>query len=254
MEPTQAHVLTGRQRLLTALAHQEPDRIPLDLGSTQVTGIHMVAYKKLRTALGLPTVDSQVYDTIQGLVVPDPDLLERLGVDVRGMNPRNSHNWQVLETEVQDENSGELYWSYHDEWGIAHRKPRPDGLYYSLYQAPLDKPELTAEEIRKYPWPNLADPMRIAGLREKAEDFHAAGYAVVLKDPFAGIFEMAQRIVGMENLLVMMGLDKPLAAALFAKLVELKLSFWEMAGPQLADVVDVISRAEHEAQEESRRR
>src|SRR3972149_1768553 len=102
MELTQAHVLTGRQRLLTALAHQEPDRIPLDLGSTQVTGIHMVAYKKLRTALGLPTVDSQVYDTIQGLAVPDPAVLERLVVGARRIVPRKILNCQVLETEVQD--------------------------------------------------------------------------------------------------------------------------------------------------------
>ncbi len=138
MELKQTSILTGRQRLLTALAHQEPDRIPLDLGSTQVTGIHVVAYKKLRTALGLPFVEPQLFDTIQGLAIPDSDLLERLGVDVRGINPRNSHNWQVIETEVQDMKSGELYWNYHDEWGITHRRPRPDGLYYSLYQAPLE--------------------------------------------------------------------------------------------------------------------
>lgn len=236
--------VTGRERLLTALAHQEPDRIPLDLGSTQVTGIHIVAYKKLRNALGLPSADSHLFDAIQGLANPYPDLLERLGVDVRGINPRNSHNWQIHETEVQDAKSGEKYWSYHDEWGITHRKPRPDGLYYSLYQAPLDKPELTAEDIRKYPWPNLADPARIAGLREKAEAYRAAGYAVVLKDPFAGIFEMAQRIVGMETLLMMMASEPELAGVLFDQLTELKLAFWEMAVPPLADVVDVISHAD----------
>ena len=229
MEPTQTSILTGRERLLTALAHQEPDRIPLDLGSTQVTGIHVVAYKKLRTALGLPFVEPQLFDTIQGLAIPDSDLLERLGVDVRGINPRNSHNWQVIETEVQDVKSGELYWNYHDEWGITHRRPRPDGLYYSLYQAPLDKPELTVEDIRKHPWPIMANPMRIAGLREKALAYRAAGYAVVLKDPFAGIFEMAQRIVGMENLLMMMASEPQLAGALFDQLTELKLAFWEMA-------------------------
>jgi uroporphyrinogen decarboxylase len=67
---------------------------------------------------------------------------------------------------------------------------------------------------------------------------------VVLKDPFAGLFEMAQRIVGMENLLVTMATNKNLAIALFDKLAELKLAFWEMALPQLADVVDVISQAD----------
>jgi len=229
---------TSRERLLTAMAHQEPDRVPLDLGSTQVTGIHVIAYQRLRQVLGLPPVEPQICDVIQGLALPDADVIERLGVDVRGLFPLNSHNWQVVEQE-----DGE-YWSYHDEWGITHRKPRPDGLYYSMWKVPLDQPELTVRDIERHPWPRLDDPQRIAGLRGQAESYHAAGYAVVLKDPFAGLFEMAQRIVGMENLLVMMGLNKALAAALFDKLVELKLSFWEMALPQLADVVDVISQAD----------
>ncbi|OGN82380.1 MAG: hypothetical protein A2X24_12115 [Chloroflexi bacterium GWB2_54_36] len=81
-------------------------------------------------------------------------------------------------------------------------------------------------------------------MREKAEAYRAAGYAVVLKDPFAGIFEMAQRIVGMENLLMMMASDAALAGVLFDKLTELKLEFWDMALPRLGDVVDVISHAD----------
>jgi uroporphyrinogen decarboxylase len=228
----------SRERLLKTLAHQEPDRVPLDLGSTQVTGIHVIAYHRLRQALGLPPAEPQICDHIQGLALPDQDVIQRLGVDARGLFPLNSHNWKILEQE-----DGE-YWSYFDEWGITHRKPRQDGLYYSVWKVPLGRPELTVQDIARHPWPRLDDPQRIAGLRQVAEAYRAAGYAVVLKDPFAGIFEMAQRIVGMETLLVMMGLNKALAAALFDKLAELKLSFWEMALPELADVIDVISQAD----------
>jgi uroporphyrinogen decarboxylase len=55
---------------------------------------------------------------------------------------------------------------------------------------------------------------------------------------------MSQRIVGMENLLIMMAIDPKLAAVLFEKMLDLKLSFWEMALPQLADVVDVVTQAD----------
>jgi len=165
-------------------------------------------------------------------------------VDVRGLFPLNSHNWNVVETEITDEQSGEKYWSYHDEWGITHYKPRPDGLYYTVRFSPLDQPELTVQDIERHPWPRMDDPRRIEGLRDQAECYRAAGFAVMLKDPFAGIFEMAQRIVGMENLLVLMASDSAVAGALFNKLAELKVSFWEMALPQLADVVDVISHAD----------
>jgi len=233
--------MNSRQRLITALEHREPDRIPLDLGSTQVTGIHVIAYQRLRQALGLPPVQPQLADVIQGLALPDADLIERLGVDVRGLFPRNSHNWNVIEQEQGD------YWIYEDEWGITHRKPRPDGLYYSLWKAPLDRPELTAADIRGHHWPSMDDQsvaLRIAGLRQQAEESRQAGYAVMLKDSFAGLFEMAQRIVGMERLLVMMAEEPLLAGVLFDRLVELKLSFWERVLPQLADVVDIISQAD----------
>jgi len=221
--------------LLTTLNHREPDRVPFDLGSTQVTGIHVVAYRDLCQALDLPPVEVQLCDHIQQLALPDDDVIERLGVDVRGLFPLNSHNWNVHE-----EDAGE-YWLYHDEWGITHRRAKPDGLYYSIVQVPLGGPELSAQDIENHAWPDVADLRRIAGLRELAERYRRDGYAVVLKSPFAGIFEMAQRIVGMENCLMMMAADKKLAGVLFDKLLELRLAFWDLALPQLADVVDVVA-------------
>jgi uroporphyrinogen decarboxylase len=230
--------MDSRQRVLMALNHQEPDRVPFDLGSVQVTGIHVVAYHRLREVLGLPPVTAELCDTIQQLATPGDDLIVRLGVDVRGLFPLNSHNWNVHEEEAGD------YWQYHDEWGITHRRPRPDGLYYSIVQTPLNKPDLSPADIQNHRWPNLADPQRIAGLREQANHYRAAGYAVVLKDPFAGIFEMAQRIIGMQELLVLMATDGELAGVLFEKLLELKLAFWEMALPALGDLVDVVTYAD----------
>lgn len=228
--------MNSRERLLKSLDHQEPDRVPFDLGSTQVTGIHVVAYRNLRQALGLPPVEVELCDHIQQLALPADDVVERLGVDVRGLFPLNSHNWNVRQEEAG------AYWVYHDEWGITHRRPRPDGLYYTIVQVPLGGPGLSVQDIERHRWPDMADPRRIAELREQAERYRTAGYAVVLKDPFAGIFEMAQRIVGMEDCLIMMVSERKLAGALFDKLLELKLSFWEMALPQLADVVDVVAQ------------
>ncbi len=230
--------MNSRERVLAALDHQESDHIPLDLGATQVTGIHVRAYHKLRQALDFPPAAPQMSDEIQGLALPDEDVLNYLGVDVRGLFPLNSHNWRV-----EPQENGQR-WLYHDEWGITHAKPRPDGLYYSLIHAPLDKPDLTVQDIDKHDWPDMGDPIRITGLLEQARAYRAAGYAVLLKDPFAGIFEMAQRIVGMENLLTTMALDDALAGALFDRLVSLKLDFWEMALPRLGPLVDVISMAD----------
>ncbi|MCL4396158.1 MAG: hypothetical protein M1482_15380 [Chloroflexi bacterium] len=229
--------MNSRERVLAALDHREPDRIPYDLGSTQVTGIHVVAYRNLRAYLGLPPVDPQLSDVIQQLAVPDEDVVERLGIDVRGLFPLNSHNWCVVNRDVGD------YWAYTDEWGIRHHRPKADGLYYSVVSSPLSGP-ITLENLRTYRWPNTGDPGRIAGLREQALAYRARGQAVVLKGVLAGIFEMAQRVRGMSELLMDMVADEDLASGFLDKMLELKLAFWEMALPRLADVVDVVSEAD----------
>jgi uroporphyrinogen decarboxylase len=228
---------SSREWLLTALNHQEPDRIPFDLGSTQVTGIHVAAYHNLRAFLGLPPVEPQPCDVIQQLALPDDDVVEHLGIDVRGLFPLNSHNWNIVNADVGDA------WEYTDEWGITHRRIKPDGLYYSAVRHPLAG-EISLDDIRAHTWPDTGDPQRIAGLREQALTYRAQGKAVMLKGVLAGILEMAQRIRGMEALLMDMASDERLACALFDKMLELKLAFWEMALPRLADVVDVVSEAD----------
>lgn len=230
--------ITSRDRILTALNHQEPDRIPFDMGSAQVTGISLIAYRNLRQHLGLPEVEPTVCDAIQQLALPDDDIVERLRIDVRGLFPLNSHNWGINHVDAGE------YWAYTDEWGITHHFPKEDGLYYTIVKSPLDSPTTSPEEIASHSWPNTADPQRIDGLREIAQRYRAQGKAVMVKGVLAGIFEMAQRIRGMENCLVDLLTDEASTCALFDKLLALKLDFWEMALPKLADVVDVVSEAD----------
>ncbi len=226
--------MNSRERLLTALDHREPDRIPYDLGSTQVTGIHVIAHRRLREYLGLPEIVPTLCDSIQQLAMPEEDLIERLGVDIRGLYPRGSHNWNIRDEDAGDD------WEYRDEWGIVHRRPKSDGLYYTVVRSPLSDSSLTEEEVRAYPFPDTGDPARIAGLRTLAESYRAQGQAVMLKALTTGIFEMAQRIRGMDSLLMDLVSNEPLAGALLDRLLELKLAFWETALPALGDVLDVV--------------
>jgi uroporphyrinogen decarboxylase len=230
--------MNSRERILTTLDHREPDRIPFDLGSCQVTGIHVVAYQNLRQALGLPEVKIKMCDAVQQLASIDDDFGQRLDIDTRGLYPLNSHNWQVVE-----EDAGE-YWAYHDEWGITHHRPKESGLYFSVVKVPLPRTDLTVADISNYSWPDVGNPQRMAGMRKLAEHHRAAGYAVVLKDAFAGIFEFAQRIVGMENLLMMMITNEKACCALFDKLLELKLDYWQTALDELGDLVDIVTYAD----------
>ena len=230
--------MTSRERVLSALNHSEPDRVPFDLGSTQVSGIHRVAYQRVRELAGLPPIEPGICDHIQGLALPDQDFMERFRVDTRGIFVLNSHNHNV----VQEDEGG--HYTYHDEWGITHHRPKPDGLYFSVMQSPLPQRGLTPADMENHSWPRVGDPMRVAGLRALAQSYREAGYAVVVKDGFAGIFEFAQRIVGMENLLMMMAMRDPAADALFEKLLELKLAYWQTVLEELGDLVDVVTYAD----------
>ena len=76
--------MNSRERVMSALNHQEPDRVPLDLGGSQVTGMHVTSVYKLRQALGLdaPGTPVKVIEPYQLLGEIKPDLMEALGVDV----------------------------------------------------------------------------------------------------------------------------------------------------------------------------
>ena len=100
--------MTSRERVHAALNHQEPDRIPLDLGGTAVTGMQVSSVYQLRQALGLdaPGTPVKVVEPYQMLGEIAPDLQEWLGVDVVGIGgPRNMFGFR---------NEGWKEWSLFD--------------------------------------------------------------------------------------------------------------------------------------------
>ena len=87
--------LTSRERVLAAMNHVQPDRVPVDLGGHRSSGIMAIAYRKLRRHLGLSEQPPRVYDMIQQLAVIDEEVLARFGVDVlelgRGFCPDDTY-------------------------------------------------------------------------------------------------------------------------------------------------------------------
>jgi len=73
--------MTGRERILRALAFEPVDRVPKDLGGMRSTGVSAFAYPRLVEALGLPPRRPRIHDTGQMLALPDPDVLDALDCD-----------------------------------------------------------------------------------------------------------------------------------------------------------------------------
>jgi len=245
--------MTGRERVLTTLGHTEPDRVPYDLGSTQVTGIAIRAWRALRRHLGLPDRRPDISDIIQQLACPEEDLLDRLDVDTRGLFPLTYANiplpvggetWRERHAEVD----GGL--RYVDEYGLTHFFPT-GGLYYSLIDSPLPGMDVTVAQVEALPLPDGGEAWRFEGVRERARAFRDAGKAVVLKGPCAGLVEMGERIRGMENFLVDLLVNPPAAEALMERIAAVKVSYWTRAAEVLGDLVDVAMEADDYGTQES---
>ena len=92
--------MTPRERILTAITHREPDRIPIDLGATPSSGISVVAYQNLIKYFGKSHLKTHVYDVIQEVAQPEMELLDYFGVDVldigRHFNTSKDY-WHELE-------------------------------------------------------------------------------------------------------------------------------------------------------------
>lgn len=77
-------MVSSRERVNMVLSHKEADRIPLDLGGSGTTGMHVDSVYALRQALGLdpPGTPVRVIEPFQMLGEIATDLREALGVDV----------------------------------------------------------------------------------------------------------------------------------------------------------------------------
>lgn len=79
--------MNSRERVTATLNHREPDRVPLDLGASAVTGMHVSSVYLLRQALRLdpPGTPVRVVEPYQMLGEIQADLMDALGVDVVGL-------------------------------------------------------------------------------------------------------------------------------------------------------------------------
>lgn len=229
--------MNSRERVLAALDHKEPDRIPFDLGGTTVTGIHVTAYKALRDYLGMPAVEIRVDDLIEQLAVIDPDMAERLGTDCRRVSAGAPSTY---ERTFRDEGN---YTAFSDEWGIGWRMPKQGGFFFDMYQHPLAAAR-GIDDLGDFPWPDPVDTQRLEGLRERAKALQDQGKAVVLAPHCVGPTEMHAFLRGWRQYYLDFVLNPRLVESIMDRVVELKMAFWERALAKVGEYVDVVMEAD----------
>lgn len=87
--------MTSRERVLKAIRHEPVDRMPIDLGAYEATGISAFAYWNLREYLGLSTENIYINDMVQVLARVDEDILKKFHCDCINLNPawKETHRW-----------------------------------------------------------------------------------------------------------------------------------------------------------------
>jgi uroporphyrinogen decarboxylase len=187
-------VMTHRDRVLAALAHIEPDRVPMDFGSTRTTGATIPAYRRLRSYLGLPESAErpvECIDLMQQLALVEEDVLRALDVDARGVFLGAPDGFQV-HIEQQEETE-----EYVDEWGVRRRRVG-GSFYFDLVHSPLaGEPDL--RRIERYPWPDPHDPGRYRRLKEQVQQLTATGEFAVVVSPASGPLHITQYLRGFED-------------------------------------------------------
>jgi len=226
--------VTSRERVQKTLNHQEPDRVPLDLGSTEVTSININTYQALRKYWRMEEKRPILGDIVQQLADVDEDFLQRIGCDFRSIVANSPSAWQFERIDDGD------YWAFIDEWGAKLRMPKKDGFYFDYVEFPLK--ELTFNTLKKYKFPDPDDPARIKGLKEKAKYLYEnTNYALVGSCLFGGgIFEHPARIRGMENFLMDIAGNIKVADALMEEItqryIQMYSNFLDEVGPYLSIV------------------
>ncbi|MCX7669070.1 MAG: hypothetical protein N2439_03235, partial [Anaerolineae bacterium] len=78
--------MTPRERVLAAINHEEPDRVPICVGVSNATGIKMKPYRELKRLLGIEAPDHYIYEWPElGTAAIDETTMRRLHSDVRGV-------------------------------------------------------------------------------------------------------------------------------------------------------------------------
>jgi uroporphyrinogen decarboxylase len=176
-----------------ALNHQEPDRIPIDMGATIVTSITKSAYTALKNHLGMPLEEITMLDHVQQLPYLDEQLMQRFGADFRlvQLPAATAPGLSVFE-------DGD-YYAFIDRWGSKLHMPKECGYYYDWVEFPFT--ETTFDALDRYEWPR-PDPQEYnLKLLEQARSLYEnTAYALVGSAVIGGgIFEQPARTIGLEN-------------------------------------------------------
>ncbi len=228
--------MNPRERVLKALEHEEPDRVPIDFGGAMCTNISMKSHEKLREFLKLSGGETKIANIIEQTVVPDERILKLFNVDIRGIFPS-------LPLPPMEEKEDGYYFT--DIWGVKLKMPKIKGYYFDAISRPLENANI--EDLENYNWPDVKDPRaeilweiiekEAKYLYEKTDYAIVAGYT-------SGVFEISWNLRGLDKFLIDLMINRKFAEKLMDKALEFAISFWDEMLDRVSDYVQIAQVGE----------
>ena len=225
--------LTPKERVLAAINHEEPDRVPIVIGVSNATGIKMKTYREIKQLAGITAPDEYIYQWPElGTAAVDEQTLQRLHVDVRG----------VLDLEPESirlrNQNRPAHSPYRDSWGTGQIEIS-EGEWTS--GAPPMREASTLEDIENYPWPEMDDPTRVAHCREQAKKLAEENQYAIMGTPWLLFpFERATGLQGMDTFLLNMAMNPDFSVALLAKITEKCKQMMDVFLKETGEYLDII--------------
>ena len=224
--------LTSRERVNIALNHQEPDRVPIDVGGI-ASSIDAGGYRNLVTLLGMtdelkrPEVQDET-----NTVIPCEEILVRFGVDTRVLSvasPQSTRQQVDEKTRI-------------DEWGVEW--VRPETGNYMQKSGPFQGKEITMADLDRHSWPSIDGDTRLPGLAEEARRLHEeTDYAIVV-GVGNSMVALSQRLRGFGEWMEDLVLNPPIAEALLDHVTNVNIAFAQAVLDQAGPYVDVVAFAD----------
>lgn len=220
--------MTSRDRVLRALNHQEPDRVPLDLGGTHDSSIVVEGYERLKAHFGVST-PTQIMQRMTRAATVDEAVLQALGIDTRAIvigSPRRSVAAELGPRE------------YRDLWGVERVHPE-GGYYYDQRRAPLEG-SITVADVRRHTWPDPEDPGLLEGMAARLAWIRTHTEAAAILTLPAPFVHLSQFIRGFQDWYTDFILGTDVLEALFDAVLDITIRIAERELEAFGRDVDVV--------------
>ena len=245
--------VNSRQRVLAALRHEEPDKVPVDFGATTNTGIVYTAYKELRDYLGLPSRIPRVYDLMQMLAEVDQDVRELFQVDCIGIERLNlryglsNARWKTFtmpngeQIEVSTDFSPEIEPDgalVIKRQGHSVARMPANGYWFDATYFPLAEAKSPADlkGVRLPDWPDE----ELEVLHQTARQLYEETEYAIVGTHGGGLFQNGHSLRGFEQWMLDLGGDPEMAEAVLDLMLDQNLRTMRAYLDAVGDYIQVV--------------